>query len=120
MRRDSSAIERARQVDGETRRVVDGEGYGLRRRAIQHELDLELVAWLRLQLDLGEPGGRLRKRDLRGECECPGQRDERRGAEGPMQAASLRAAMVHVRRCSGHSRISLQIIRSAQVRRGAR
>ena len=63
---------------------------------------------------------RLRKRDLRDECECPGQRDERRGAEGPMQAASLRAAMVHVRRCSGHSRISLQIIRSARVRRGAR
>ena len=74
-------------------------------------------AGLRLQLDLGEAGSRLRKRSLRGECECPGQRDERRDAEA---AAGPRAAKVHVRRCSGHSRISLQIIRSARVRRGAR
>ena len=71
--------------------------------------DLELLAGLRLQLDFLEAGGDLRERGLRGECGESGQRNER---GGPSRRCALAAFAVvdRVQRCSGHARVSLQIV----------
>src|SRR5690606_8220311 len=103
-------------VDGESRGVVDGEGHRLRRRTVEHQAYLELLAGLRLQLDFLETGA-LGGRNLRGERGEPGQRGEAQPAQRPGRAS---AAVDRMQRSSGHARVSLEIIRSGQVRRVAR
>jgi len=57
---------------------------------------------------------------LRGECGESGQRGQRGAAQPATRPLRLFAVVDRVRRCSGHARVSLEIIRSARVQRGAR
>ena len=112
---------RVRQVDGEARGVVDRERQRLRRRAVQHEPHLDLLAGLRLQLDLLQAARRLRPvRPGAASASIPASAGSAACAARASRVGPARAAVVRVQRCSGHTRISLQIICSARLRRGAR
>ena len=92
MRRDSSPMRGARQVDREARGVVDRERDRLRRRPVEHEPYLELLAGLRLQFDLGKPGGRLRqaRSARRTRVSRPARRAPRADAFDCARSASVR------------------------------
>ena len=98
---DAARFERergARQVDGQPRGIVDGEGHRRRGRAIQHEAHLDLFAGLRMQLDFLEAARRLRPRGLRGQREHSCQRRERYAAPsasrlGPARGGGWGATM---------------------------